>query len=126
MVRTRCWQKIRASLLFGALIIPVLANASASEQASTSPALSGREQTEPIRRDDTKLASRYRELARKYEQKVKYHEEMAELYRQHPLSFDGKLPYGMQMQNHCRYFADSYREKARRALRQAQLLETKK
>lgn len=62
------------------------------------------------------LATKYRRQAAKYEQRVKYHEEMAELYKQHPLPFDGKLPYGMQMQNHCKYFAESYRRKAHRAL----------
>lgn len=62
------------------------------------------------------LATKYREQAAKYDQRVKYHEEMAERYGQHPLPFDGKLPYGMQMQNHCRYWADSYRQKSRRAL----------
>jgi len=51
--------------------------------------------------------------SREDEKREQYHLEMAAIYRLHPLPYEGKLPYGMQMQNHCKYFADKAREAAK-------------
>lgn len=63
--------------------------------------------------DNLKLASYYRDEARQQEAKAKYHDEMGELYRQHPLPNEGKMPY--RMADHCKSFADSARKAAEAA-----------
>ena len=60
--------------------------------------------------DHLLLAEYFRWEAGKLKEEERYHLEMAAIYRLHPLPFDGKLPYGMQMQNHCKYFADKARD----------------
>ncbi len=69
--------------------------------------------------DHLRIAAWYRERAAHYENEVQYHEEMAALYRVHPLPYDGKLPYTAQMQPHCRYWADDAQRKADQALAKA-------
>jgi len=59
------------------------------------------------------LSAYYREEARKFEQKVRYHEEMAEMYRKNPLPYDGKL--AVPMQRHCKDWATHFSELAERA-----------
>lgn len=60
--------------------------------------------------DHRVLAQYFRREARKMKEEEQYHLEMAAIYRLHPLPYDGKQPYGMQMQNHCKYFADKARD----------------
>jgi hypothetical protein len=62
--------------------------------------------------DHLKLAAYFQDEARQEESKAKYHDEMAELYRQHPLPYESKQPSSLRMQNHCNYFADEAREAA--------------
>ncbi len=59
------------------------------------------------------LSVYYREEARRFEQKVRYHEEMAEMYRKNPLPYDGKM--AVPMQRHCEYWASHFREQGERA-----------
>jgi hypothetical protein len=63
--------------------------------------------------DHLVLAEYFRWKAEKMKKEEQYHLEMAAIYRLHPLPYDGKLPYGMQMQNHCRHFADKARDAAK-------------
>jgi hypothetical protein len=57
--------------------------------------------------DHLKIAAFYRNEAQKQEEKAKYHDEMAELYKNHPT---GKV--GAEMQGHCKLFADAARKAA--------------
>ncbi len=63
--------------------------------------------------DHLRLAVYYREQARKLDERVRYHEAMAEKYRQRPLPFDGKMP--VPMQRHCKDWASRFVEQAERA-----------
>ena len=63
--------------------------------------------------DHLVLAEYFRWEAGKMKGEEQYHLEMAAIYRLHPLPYEGKLPHGMQMQNHCRYFADKARDAAK-------------
>ncbi len=65
--------------------------------------------------DHLVLAQYFRWEAGKMKEEERYCLEMAAIHRLHPLPFDGKLPYGMQMQNHCKYFADKARDASIRA-----------
>lgn len=73
--------------------------------------------------DHSKLAVYYREQARKFDERVRYHEDMAEMYRQSPLPFDGKMP--VPMQRHCKEWASRFAEQAERAAVLASLHENK-
>jgi hypothetical protein len=63
--------------------------------------------------DHLVLAEYFRWEAGKMKEEEQYHLEMAAIYRLHPLPYEGKLPYGMQMQNHCKYFANKARDAAK-------------
>jgi hypothetical protein len=62
--------------------------------------------------DHLVLAEYFHWEAKKMKEEEQYHLEMAAIYRLHPLPYEGKQPYGMQMQNHCKYFADKARDAA--------------
>jgi hypothetical protein len=55
----------------------------------------------------------YRDVARRFEEKVRYHEEMAEIYRKNPLPYDGKV--AVPMQRHCKDWAFYFGQKAEQA-----------
>jgi len=61
-----------------------------------------------------KLASYYREQARKLDEKVRYNEEMAEMYRRHPFPFAGKM--SVPMQRRCNDWAARFAAEEERAM----------
>jgi hypothetical protein len=63
--------------------------------------------------DHLSLANYYKEQARKFDDKARYHEDMAEIYRRKPLPFDEKM--AVPMQRHCKEWAARFREPAERA-----------
>jgi hypothetical protein len=62
-----------------------------------------------------KIAEYYRQQAQRLIARAKYHEEMAEIYKNHPLPFEGKYPYGTVGLSHCQRWAESDREQAKEA-----------
>jgi hypothetical protein len=60
------------------------------------------------------LSTYYHGQARKFEEKVQYHEEMAEIYRKNPLPFDGKMV--VPMQRHCKDAESYYTKQAEQAV----------
>lgn len=64
--------------------------------------------------DHLKLANYYREQARKLDEKVRYNEEMAAMYRQHPFPLDGKM--GVPMQRLCKDWASHFAAEEERAI----------
>jgi hypothetical protein len=59
------------------------------------------------------LAGYFREQAHALDQRILYHQEMAELYQRNPLPFDGKS--AVPMQRHCKDLEWDYARKAERA-----------
>lgn len=63
--------------------------------------------------DHLKLAAYYQAEARRFDEKVRYHQEMAAWYRERPSPLDGKMP--IPMQRHCKEWASHFAEQAERA-----------
>ncbi|MBB6143012.1 hypothetical protein HNQ77_000956 [Silvibacterium bohemicum] len=59
------------------------------------------------------LSVYYREQARNLGEKVRYHEEMAAMYRKNPLPFDGKM--AVPMQRHCEDSISDFSKQEERA-----------
>jgi hypothetical protein len=98
-------------LLLGASVgIAEQSNASAVLTKKQAKAL---EATASTPQDHLNLSAYYRAEARKFEREVRYHEEMAEIYRKNPLPFDGKV--AVPMQRHCKDWASYFAQKAERA-----------
>jgi hypothetical protein len=70
-----------------------------------------------------KIAEYYRQQAQRLIASAKYHEEMAEIYKNHPLPFEGKYPYGTVGLSHCQRWAELDREQAKEAEKLAALHE---
>ena len=70
-----------------------------------------------------KIAEYYRQQAQRLIATAKYHEEMAEIYKNHPLPFEGKYPYGTVGHSHCQRWAELDREQAKEAEKLAALHE---
>jgi hypothetical protein len=73
--------------------------------------------------DHLRLATYYQEQVHRLAAKATYHEEMARMYRERPLPFDGKL--AVPMQRHCKEWAARFDEQAERAALMAALHEYK-
>lgn len=73
--------------------------------------------------DHMRLATYYQEQVHRLAAKATYHEEMAQMYRERPLPFDGKL--ALPMQRHCKEWAARFDERAERAAVMAALEEYK-
>ncbi len=71
------------------------------------------ESTATTSEDHLRLAVFYRAQTRKLEERVRYHREMAEWYRQRPLPYDGKM--AVPMRRHCKDWASRFAEQAERA-----------
>ena len=65
--------------------------------------------------DHRRIAEYYREEAQKLAARAKYHEEMGELYKDQPLPYEGKHPYGSVGVSHCKYWADLDNKQAKEA-----------
>lgn len=52
-----------------------------------------------------RIAEHYRQQAHRLRSEAKYHEEMGKIYEGHPLSYEGKLPYGTVGLSHCHFWA---------------------
>lgn len=65
--------------------------------------------------DHLALANYYREEAAELEKKATYHDEMRVIYTKSPLPTDGKLPYSLQMKNHCADLVSELRKAAEKA-----------
>jgi len=63
--------------------------------------------------EHARLAAYYRDEARKLDNKVRYHDEMGQMYRKNPLPFDGKT--AVPMGRHCREWARHFNDEAERA-----------
>src|SRR5215813_1033149 len=92
--------------------------AAVAEQSSGSSSLSKHQAKvlEPIAatpEEHARLAAYYRAEARKFDDKVRYHEEMRETYRKNPLPFDGKT--AVPMERHCKEWAWRFSSQAERA-----------
>lgn len=61
-----------------------------------------------------KLATYYSEQARKFDEKVRYNEEMAESYRQHSFPLNGKM--AVPMWRRCQDWASEFAEEEKRAM----------
>ena len=112
-------QSIRVAVLSMFLLASAAVFVSAAEKTGQ-PQLTKREVKALIvnaqtPEDHMKLAAYFRDEARQEESKAKYHDEMAELYRQHPLPYESKQPSSLRMQNHCKHFADEARKGAANA-----------
>jgi hypothetical protein len=70
-----------------------------------------------------KIAEYYRQQAQRLIVRAKHHEEMAEIYKNHPLPFEGKYPYGTEGLSHCQRWAELDREQAKEAEKLAALHE---
>ena len=64
--------------------------------------------------DHLKLANYYREQARKLDEKVRYNEEMAAMYRQRAFPLDGKM--GVPMQRLCKDWAEHFAAQEERVI----------
>lgn len=100
-------------LSFGALLVradqrSAVSNALTKKQAQTLEA------TANTPDDHLKLANYYREQARKLDEKVRYNEEMAAMYRQRPFPLDGKM--GIPMQRLCKDWAAHFAEQEERVI----------
>jgi len=73
--------------------------------------------------DHLRLAVYYRAQAQKFDGMVRYHQDMAEMYRHTPLPFDGKVP--ISTYRHCVDWAARFRDQAERAAVLASLHEEK-
>jgi hypothetical protein len=71
------------------------------------------ESTATTPEDQLRLAIYYRAQERKFDDKVRYHQEMAEWYRLRPLPYDGKM--GVPMQRHCKEWILHFAQQAERA-----------
>ena len=114
--------RISANNLVGALIVSVaLASFSpASFAAEKQTTLSKKEfkvllKTAKEPPEHRKIAEYYRQQAQRLIARAKYHQEMAEIYKNHPLSFEGKYPYGTVGLSHCQRWAELDREQAKEA-----------
>lgn len=109
-----------------ALVIPA-SMAMAEEPASRGAAVLSKKQAATLEltastpEDHLKLAAYYQAQARRFDQKVRYHQEMAEWYRERPLPYDGKMP--IPMQRHCKEWASRFAEQAERVAVLAKLHE---
>jgi hypothetical protein len=81
------------------------------------------EHTAATPNDHLRLAIYYKQQMSKFDAKMRYHEEMAEMYRRTPLPFDGKM--AVPMQRHCKEWAARFDEQAERASVMATLHEYK-
>ena len=101
------------------LLLILGSSAGMAEQTSNiSVALSSKqaralETTAATPQEHLSLSVYYREQARKFDQKVRYHEEMAEIYRRNPLPFDGKM--AVPMQRHCKDSITDFSKQEERA-----------
>lgn len=90
-----------------------------AEQPTASIAVLSRKQAAALEstastpEDHLRLSVYYQAQARKFDERVRYHQEMAEWYRQRPLPNDGKMP--VPMQRHCKEWASRFAEQAERA-----------
>ncbi len=93
----------------------------AEQSASRPSALLTKKQAKALESTATtqhlSLSAYYREEARKFEQKVRYHEEMGGMYRRSPLPSDGEMP--VPMLTHCKYWASHFAERWLRTTRMA-------
>jgi hypothetical protein len=62
-----------------------------------------------------RIAAYYQHQALDLRNKAREHEEMAQMYRKNPLSFEGKFPYGSVGFSHCHEFAELYTRQAKEA-----------
>lgn len=62
-----------------------------------------------------RLVAYYQQQAGELRKKAKEHEDMAALYKQNPLPYEGKFAYGTVGFSHCRTFADLFDKQAREA-----------
>lgn len=85
----------------GALAVPTKRQAKILEATANTP------------QEHLSLSTFYRNEARRFEEKVRYHEEMAEMYPKNPLPYDGKA--AVPMQRHCKDWALYFGQKAERA-----------
>ena len=100
-------------LSFGALLVR------ADQKSTVSNALTKRqaqalEATAKTPDDHLKLANYYRGQARKLDEKVRYNEEMAAMYRQRPFPLDGKM--GIPMRRLCEDWAAHFAAQEERVI----------
>ena len=62
-----------------------------------------------------KIADYYRQQAQRLTAESKYHSEMGEIYKNTPLPFEAKHPYGTIGFSHCRYWAELDARQAKEA-----------
>lgn len=106
-----------ASVIVAVLVLAFSATAFAANPA---PTLSKKElksllATAKTSADHLRLAEFYRQESQRLEAKAKYHEDMATLYQNKPLPFEGKYPYGTVGLSHCRQFEQLYQTQAQEA-----------
>ena len=110
----------RFSALISVLLL-VGSSIALAEQPTASIAVLSRKQaaalesTASTSEDHRRLSVYYQAQARRFDERVRYHQEMAEMYRERPLSFDGKMPYGADTQSHCKYWIWHFHGQAQRA-----------
>lgn len=106
------------SILMLSSLIIVSSIVSADQSTNSSAVFSKKHATEleataSSPQDHQKLAAYYRAQEQKFAERVRYHQEMAALYRLNPLPYDGKT--AVPMQRHCKEWTLSFAKQAERA-----------
>jgi len=110
---------INKNLLALSLLLSLGSSVGMAEQASnisvvlTTKQAKALEATANTPQEHLSLSTYYRKEAHRFEQKGRYHEEMAEMYRNNPLPFDGKT--AVPMQRHCKDWLSHFSEQEERA-----------
>ncbi len=92
----------------------------ATAAAKNNPVLSKKElkvllKTAKEPAEHRKIAEYYRQEAQRLTAESEYHAEMGEIYKNRPLTFEAKHPYGTVGLSHCRYWAELDAKQAKEA-----------
>lgn len=112
-IKTKYYLMIPVVLLFGALFAWADQGSGVSDLLTKKEA-KALEATANTPEEHMKLATYYREQARRLDEKVRYHRDRAEMYLRHSFPLDGKM--GVPMWRRCDDWASQFAEEEQRSI----------